>query len=111
MGDYILSCCSTADLTEEQFKSMDIHYTCFTFEIEGGEFLSASDLRTIQRVAQCCLSVEGIDRPCCAYLLLTDDTAVGLGTGGSQILFPLPVAAPAYQYQESKLVAEVVEVL
>ena len=26
MGDYIISCCSTADLTEEHFRSRDIHY-------------------------------------------------------------------------------------
>ncbi len=50
--------------------------SCFTFEIDGGEFLSPSDLKTIQRVARCCLSVEGIDRPCCAYLLITDDETI-----------------------------------
>ena len=50
----------------------------FTFEIEGGEFLSPSDLKAIQRVAQCCLSVEGVERPCCAYLLLTDDEELDL---------------------------------
>ena len=50
--------------------------SCFTFEIDGGEFLSPSDLKTIQRVARCCLSVEGIDRPCYAYLLITDDETI-----------------------------------
>ena len=39
MSDYVLSCCSTADLTEEQFKSMDIHYTCFTFELDGKQYV------------------------------------------------------------------------
>lgn len=32
---YILSCCSTADLTEEHFKERDIHYVCFHFELDG----------------------------------------------------------------------------
>ena len=26
MADYILSCCSTADLTKEQFEEMDVKY-------------------------------------------------------------------------------------
>ena len=29
MSDYILSCCSTADLSKEHFQSRDIHYVCF----------------------------------------------------------------------------------
>ena len=39
MGDYILSCCSTADLTEEQFKNLDINYTCFTFSLDGKQYV------------------------------------------------------------------------
>ncbi|MCM1467958.1 MAG: DegV family EDD domain-containing protein, partial [Alistipes sp.] len=35
MSNYILSCCSTADLTEEHFKERDIHYICFHFELDG----------------------------------------------------------------------------
>ena len=35
MGDYILSCCSTADLTREHFLSRDIHYICFSYELDG----------------------------------------------------------------------------
>ncbi len=35
MGDYILSCCSTADLTKEHFLNRDIHYVCFSFELDG----------------------------------------------------------------------------
>lgn len=38
MNDYILSCCSTADLTQEHFKSRDIHYICFHFELDGKEY-------------------------------------------------------------------------
>lgn len=35
MGDYVLSCCSTADLTEEHFQERDIHYICFHYEMDG----------------------------------------------------------------------------
>lgn len=35
MSDYILSCCSTADLSEEHFKERDISYICFHFELDG----------------------------------------------------------------------------
>lgn len=35
MGDYILSCCSTADLTNEQFEARDIKYICFHYELDG----------------------------------------------------------------------------
>lgn len=39
MSDYILSCCSTADLTREHFESRDIHYICFHFEMNGKEYV------------------------------------------------------------------------
>jgi len=32
---YILSCCSTADLTEEHFKARDIRYICFHYTLDG----------------------------------------------------------------------------
>jgi DegV family protein with EDD domain len=35
MGNYVLSCCSTADLTKEHFNERDIHYVCFHFELDG----------------------------------------------------------------------------
>lgn len=35
MSDYILSCCSTADLSEELMKARDIHYICFHYEVDG----------------------------------------------------------------------------
>lgn len=35
MGDYILSCCSTADLTKEHFDERNIHYICFHLELDG----------------------------------------------------------------------------
>lgn len=38
MSDYILSCCSTADLTKEHFEARDIHYVCFHFAINGREY-------------------------------------------------------------------------
>lgn len=38
MNDYILSCGSTADLTEEHFKKRNITYVCFHFELDGKEY-------------------------------------------------------------------------
>lgn len=38
MSDYILSCCSTADLSHEHFESRDIHYICFHFFLNEKEY-------------------------------------------------------------------------
>lgn len=35
MKDYILSCCSTADLSAEHFEKRDIDYICFHYEMDG----------------------------------------------------------------------------
>ena len=35
MSNYILSCCSTADLSEEHFRKRDIHYICFHYFLDG----------------------------------------------------------------------------
>ena len=35
---YILSCCSTADLSKELFESRDIHYICFHYQIDGEDY-------------------------------------------------------------------------
>ncbi len=35
MNHFILSCCSTADLSEEHFKERNISYICFHFELDG----------------------------------------------------------------------------
>ncbi len=37
MASYILSCCSTADLTKEHFDSRDIRYICFHYWLNGEE--------------------------------------------------------------------------
>ena len=39
MGDYVLSCCSTADMTEEYFTKRNIAYVCFHFFIGGRMYL------------------------------------------------------------------------
>lgn len=39
MGNYVLSCCSTADLTKEHFDARDIKYVCFHFAIDGAEYI------------------------------------------------------------------------
>lgn len=38
MADYILSCCSTADLSDEHFKSRNINYICFHFSLDGKQY-------------------------------------------------------------------------
>lgn len=38
MNKFILSCCSTADLTKEHFEQRDIHYICFHFELDGKHY-------------------------------------------------------------------------
>lgn len=51
MENFILSCCSTADITKEHFIRKNIHYICFHFELDGkqydddmGESISFEDL-------------------------------------------------------------------
>ena len=39
MGNYILSCCSTADLTEEHFFKRKISYICFHYELDGVQYM------------------------------------------------------------------------
>lgn len=39
MQDYILSCCSTADLSAEHFSEKNIHYVCFHFSLDGEQYL------------------------------------------------------------------------
>ena len=44
---YILSCCSTADLSREHFESRDIHYICFHYMLNGKSYsLTARLIRT-----------------------------------------------------------------
>ena len=38
MSNYVLSCCSTADLTKEHFEKRDIHYICFHYELDGKSY-------------------------------------------------------------------------
>ena len=35
---YVLSCCSTADLSREHFESRQIHYVCFHYALDGVEY-------------------------------------------------------------------------
>ena len=39
MSDYILSCCSTVDLSREHLQSRDIHCTYFHYFLDGKEYL------------------------------------------------------------------------
>ena len=36
---YVLSCCSPADLSKEQFEARDIHYICFHYFLDGVAYL------------------------------------------------------------------------
>ena len=38
MADYIISCCSTADLTKEHFEKRNINYAYFHFELNGKQY-------------------------------------------------------------------------
>ena len=38
MADYVISCCSTADLSESHFKSLDVPYICFHFYLNGKHY-------------------------------------------------------------------------
>lgn len=42
MSDYILSCCSTADLSKEHFENIDVKYVCFHYSLNGQQY--ADDL-------------------------------------------------------------------
>ena len=39
MSDYIISCCSTADLSKELFQKRDIKVVFFHFELDGVDYL------------------------------------------------------------------------
>ena len=38
MNDFILSCCSTADLTKSRFDSLNIRYICFHYTLDGTDY-------------------------------------------------------------------------
>lgn len=38
MENYIISSCSTADLTKDHFTKRDIHYICFHYELNGVQY-------------------------------------------------------------------------
>lgn len=37
-SNYVISCCSTADLTEEHFEKRNLSYICFHFELNGKQY-------------------------------------------------------------------------
>ena len=39
MENFVLSCCSTADLSKEHFNSRNINYICFHYELDGKSYL------------------------------------------------------------------------
>lgn len=39
MNDFVLSCCSTADMSKEYFEKRNIKYACFHYSINGKEYM------------------------------------------------------------------------
>ena len=39
MNNYIISACSTADLTKEQFEALDVKYIYFHYSMDGKQYL------------------------------------------------------------------------
>lgn len=39
MSNYILSCCSTVDLTKEYLEKRNLQYICFHYELDGKEYI------------------------------------------------------------------------
>ena len=38
MGNYVLSCCSTADMTKEHFEKINVEYICFHYFLDGVQY-------------------------------------------------------------------------
>ena len=38
MENYVISCCSTADLSKDHFDAIDVKYICFHFELDGKQY-------------------------------------------------------------------------
>ena len=38
MSEYVLSCCSTADMTKEHFENRNIEYICFHYFLDGKQY-------------------------------------------------------------------------
>ncbi|MCR4612226.1 MAG: DegV family protein [Lachnospiraceae bacterium] len=39
MSNYVLSCCSTADLSKEHFEEIDVRYICFHYQLDGVDYM------------------------------------------------------------------------
>lgn len=39
MNNYVLSCCSTADLSKEHFEKINVSYVCFHYQLDGVDYL------------------------------------------------------------------------
>ena len=39
MSNFVISCCSTADLSKEHFEERDIKYICFHYELDGKDYI------------------------------------------------------------------------
>ena len=39
MNNYVLSCCSTADLSKEHFERINVSYICFHYQLDGVDYM------------------------------------------------------------------------
>ena len=39
MNNYVLSCCSTADLSKEHFERINVKYICFHYQLDGVDYM------------------------------------------------------------------------
>lgn len=68
MNNFVLSCCSTADLTKEHFEKRDIKYLCFHYALDGNTYdddlyqsISSDDFYTaLKNGAECSTSQVNI---------------------------------------------------
>ena len=52
MWNYVISCCSTADLSEEHFREREISYICFHFELDGKQTIVMGGAYSIDKMVR-----------------------------------------------------------
>ena len=47
MAKFVLTCCSTADMTREYFEKRDIPFICFHFTMDGKEYIATAGMNSL----------------------------------------------------------------